>query len=194
VSFFVFRFKKAVGIPVVLLAAALVLMTGLFLRSVRAYTGETEIAKVRVISADSSRMKLELVPSSGEPEMLDMEGDYFAPIVKVVIFNDFWVFLGSKTWYRFVGVTSFREVKEADQTSFRQGNTDFYFPSPQGISDTLFRFAQKNEGKIPGVKAAQINVDMKLAKEFSTYSVRVQNDGGVEVVPLPDGVAAPAAP
>ncbi len=193
VTFFAFRFKKAVGIPVVLLAAALVIMTGLFLQSVHAFTGETEIAKVRVISANASAMKLELVPASGEPEMLSMEGDYFAPIVKVVIFNDFWVFLGSKTWYRFEGITSFREVDENGRLTLHQGNTDYYFPKPSGISDSLFRYMEKNEGRIPGIKAVQISLDGKRAREFSSYSIRVENDGGVEIVPLGDSAQGDAA-
>ncbi len=184
VSFFALRFKKALGIPVILLAALLVMVTGLFLRSLQAFTGETEIATVRVIGATDSRMKLELIPEKGEAKMLDMEGGYFAPIVKVVIFDDSWVFLGAKTWYRFVGVTSFRAIREGDKTVFRQGNTDFYFGNPSGIAEAVYSFFENNEKGIPGVKSVQIEVDMKKARELASYSIRVQNDGGVEVVPL----------
>jgi len=51
---------------------------------------------VRVISAETASMRLELLPHGGEPVMLTMEGQYFAPIVKVVVFNDLFVFLGAK--------------------------------------------------------------------------------------------------
>jgi hypothetical protein len=184
VSFPAFRFRKAVGIPVLLLALATVVSCGLFLRSVRAYTGETEIAKVRVISADGSGMKLELVPGIGEAEVLDMEGQYFAPVVKVIIFDDFWVFLGARTWYRFLGMTSFRVEREGDKTVFRQGDTDRYFPHPEGVSDAVYSLFEKYERFIPGVKTVQVSVDMKRAREPGSYSIRVQNDGGVEIVTL----------
>jgi len=175
VAFVGMRFKKAIGIPVILLALSSVLLLGLFLQSVRAFTGETEIAVVRVISLESGRMRLELQPAGGVPVLLNMEGRYFAPIVKVVIFDDLYVFLGAKSWYRFVGMTSFDE-------NLRQGNTDYRFPQPAGISESLWTFFENNETWIPGVKTAQIEMDMKRAKEFASYGIRIQNDGGVEIV------------
>ncbi len=184
VSFLAFRFRKALGIPVLLLSLAAIIACGLFLQSVRAFTGETEIAKVRVILADGSRMKLELLPRSGETQVLDMEGQYFAPVVKVVIFDDFWVFLGAKTWYRFLGMTSFRAERDGDKTVFRQGNTDRYFPRPEGIPEKVYRLFEEYERHIPGVKSVQVSVDMKRAREPGAYSIRVQNDGGVEILTL----------
>jgi hypothetical protein len=128
-----------------------------------------------VISLDPGRMKLELQPAGGVPVLLNMEGRYFAPIVKLVIFDDLYVFLGAKSWYRFVGMTSFDE-------NLRQGNTDYRFPQPAGISESLWTFFENNESWIPGVKTAQIEMDMKRAKEFASYGIRIQNDGGVEIV------------
>jgi hypothetical protein len=183
-SFLAFRFRKALGIPVLLLSILLIAATALFLQSLHAFTGETEIAKVRVVSSKDSGMKLELIPTAGQTEMLDMEGQYFAPVVQVVIFNDFWVFLGAKTWYRFLGLTSFKSVTQAGRATYRQGNTDFYFPKPSGISEALYSYFEKNEGKVPGIKSVQVNIDMKRAQDLASYSIRVQNDGGVEIIQL----------
>jgi hypothetical protein len=175
VAFAAMRFKKAVGIPVFLLALCAILALGLFLQSLRAFTGETEIAVVRIIGLEPGRMKLELQPAGGMPVLLNMEGAYFAPIVKTVIFDDLYVFLGVKSWYRFEGMTSFDE-------KLRQGNTDYRFPQPVGITESLWRFFEANETRIPGVKTAQIEMDMKRAREFAAYGIRIQNDGGVEIV------------
>jgi hypothetical protein len=126
-------------------------------------------------------------PKEGQPVLLSMEGQYFAPIVKVVIFDDLLVFLGAKTWYRFEGMTSFKLVKEGDSYRFRQGSTDFYFPRPAGISETLWSLFEKNEDRIPGVKTVQVEMDLKRAdaqaREFATYAIVVRNNGGVEIVP-----------
>lgn len=181
-AFAVMRFKKAAGIPVVVLAIASVALLGLFLQSVRAFTGETEIAVVRVIGLEPDRMKLELQPAGGAPVLLNMEGEFFAPIVKTVVFDDLYVFLGVKSWYRFVGLTSFAEKSG----TYRQGNTDYYFPQPSGISEGLWRFYERNETIIPGVKTTQVDIDLKRAREFRTYGIRIQNDGGVEIVPRSD--------
>jgi len=182
--FFALRFKKAVGIPVVVLILVSVSLFGLFFRSIRAFTGETEIATVRVISAESGGIRLELIPRGEEPVLLSMAGQYFAPVVKVVIFDDLFVFLGAKTWYRFDGMTSFALVKETDGDRFRQQNTDYYFPWPAGISETLWQVFEKNGNRIPGVKTVQVEMDLKRvdAEEFATYGIMVQNDGGVQIV------------
>jgi len=187
VSFFATRFKKAVGIPILALALACVALVGLFLQSIRAFTGETTIAAIRTLGAGNGSLQLELIPRDGEPVLLNMEGDYFAPIVKVVIFDDLLVFLGAKTWYRFEGMTSFKLVKQDNEYRFRQGSTDFYFRHPPGLSEDLWRLFEANEKRIPGVKTVQVEMDLKKPdvqiREFATYDVVVRNNGGVEIVP-----------
>ena len=186
-SFCANRFKKALGIPIIVLALACAVLAGLFLQSIRAFTGETTIAAVRVISAGNGTMRLELIPRDSEPVLLNMEGEYFAPIVKVVIFNDLLVFLGAKTWYRFEGMTSFKLEKDDSGYRFRQGSTDFYFHHPQGISEDLWRLFEANEKRIPGVKTVQVEMDLKKAdtqvREFAAYDIVVRNNGGVEIIP-----------
>ncbi len=175
-SFAALRFRKAFGIPIVMLLVALAVSVGLFLQSIHAFTGETEIAVVRVISAANSSMRLELAPRGGDAVLLTMKGEYFAPIVKVVIFDDLLVFLGGRTWYRFEGMTSF-------DANLRQQDTNFRFARSPGISERLWSFFEANETRIPGVKTAQIEMTAKRARELATFDVKVQNDGGVEVVP-----------
>ncbi len=187
VGFAAFRFKRSVGIPVLALVVACVALLLLFLQSIRAFTGETTIARVRVISAESGTMRLEVIPGDGQPVLLTMEGEYFAPVVKVVIFDDLLVFLGAKTWYRFEGMTSFKVVKDDTGYRFRQGSTDFSFRHPPGISEDLWHLFEANESRIPGVKTAQVEMELKKpdaqAREFASYDIIVRNNGGVEVVP-----------
>ena len=186
-SFAATRFKKALGIPILVLIVAAAIFLGLFLQSVRAFTGQTTIAAVRVISAGNGTMRLELLPRDGEPVLLNMEGEYFAPIVKVVIFDDLLVFLGARTWYRFEGMTSFKLVKDDTGFRFRQGSTDFYFHRAQGISERLWSLFEANEKRIPGVKTVQVEMDLKKAdtgvREFATYDIVIRNNGGEEIIP-----------
>jgi hypothetical protein len=172
------RFKKAAGVPVVVLAIAFLAAVGLFLQSIRSFTGETEIASVRAISVDSASMRLELVPRGSPSILLTMKGTQFAPIVKVVIFTDLLVFLGARTWYRFEGMTSFNQAA-------RQEDSDFRFARPAGISELLWKFFEENETRIPGVKTVETDLVLKRPREFATYGIMVQNDGGVEVVQKP---------
>ena len=178
VAFFALRFRKSMGIPVVALVIALVAVVALFLQSIHAYTGETEIASLRAIGVDSTSMRLELVPRGGQPVLLTMKGTSFSPIVKVVIFNDILVIMGARTWYRFEGMTSFNE-------DLRQQDTDFRFTRPFGISERIWQLFEEYETRIPGVKTVQTELIVKKAKEFASYGIMVQNDGGVEVVQKP---------
>ncbi len=174
-AFFVLRFRRAIGIPVLVLAIAFVVAFGLFLQSIHAFTGETEIASVRTISVDSGAMRLELVPRGSEPVLLTMKGTQFSPVVKVVIFSDLLVFLGARTWYRFEGMTSFDD-------NLQQQGAVFRLARPTGISEQLWELFTRYEKRIPGVKTAQTELILKRAQEFATYGIVVENDGGVQVV------------
>ncbi len=190
-AFPVCRFPRAVGAPVAVLAAASVVLAALLLKSVVAFTGETEIARVKALARTDSRMTLEVAPAGAPPAVVEMDGSYFAPVVRVVIFDDALVFVGSRTWYRFDGLTSFRLERDAAGTRFRQAGTDYYFERPQGISEQLYRLFEQWEGAIPGVKTVQVEMDLKrveseaAGRPLDTYSIRVQNDGGVQIVRLP---------
>jgi hypothetical protein len=176
--FFVFRFKKAIMVPVIVLSASSLVLLLLFIQSVTAFTGETEIARIKVLSARDSSMTLDLEPMNKSKQMvLTMEGEIFAPVVRVIIFDDFFVFLGAKTWYRFVGMSSY-----AKGTNGIAVQKDIVaFPYPNGISEALYGFFEQHESSIPFVKTVQTEVIQKQAKDLSAYSIRVQNDGGVEV-------------
>jgi len=179
--FLAFRFRKSAGLTVVLLGVALAFVLAMFLRSLAAFTGETEIGRVRVLSARDDRMKLEIMATHGSPVILPMDGTYFAPVVKVVIFDDLWVFLGARTWYRFEGFSSYSQRKG---DPIPRQETSYSFPQPQGIPERLWQMYERNEGRIPGVKSVQVEMDLKRARELASYSLRVQNDGGLQIVQL----------
>jgi hypothetical protein len=182
VAFAALRFRKALGIPVLVLAVLLAAAVGLFLQSLRAFTGETEIGRVRVIEADGSRMKAELMPAQGEAEVFTLQDQYFAPVVKVIIFTDFSVFLGAKTWYRFEGLIS-NKYTGGDLANLEP---EYRISRPPGISESLFALFEKADNRIPGVKSVQTEIVLKKARELGVYSIRVQNDGGVEVISVTD--------
>lgn len=184
VAFLSSRFRKAAGIPFFVLALAAVVALGLFFQSVHAFTGETEIATVKALAVADGRMRLEVQPAGRPSELVDLDGDYFAPVVKVVIFDDLWVFLGAKTWYRFVGLTAATMKDEMPSWTA----APWRLAEPSGITAALWSWFEENEDRVPGVKTVQVDVNLKrvTARSLGSWSIRVQNDGGVEVVPLSD--------
>jgi hypothetical protein len=179
-AFLATRFRKAVGIPVFVLALVAVVALGLFFQSIRAFTGETRIATVKAITVADGRMRLEVQPEGRPSEMVDLDGDYFAPVVKVITFDDLWIFLGAKSWYRFVGLVSFTTRGELPE----QSDTRWALAHPLGISEALWAWFEQNEERIPGVKTVQTELDLKRVqgRSLGTWAVTIQNDGGVEIV------------
>jgi hypothetical protein len=182
IAFLATRFRKSLGIPVIVLALVAVIALGLFFQSVRAFTGETEIATVKALAVADGKMRLEVQPEGRPSTMVDLDGDQFAPVVKMVIFDDLWVFLGAKSWYRFVGLVSFT-TRDGMPV---QSATAWRLNRPIGISEELWEWFEASEERIPGVKTVQSEIVLKKARSLGTWSVLVQNDGGVEVVPVSD--------
>jgi hypothetical protein len=179
VFFLAFRFKKAAGIPVVLLAAGFIVAVFLFLQALVAYTGETEIARIKVLSVEKNVMKFELTDAKGTNTELEMPGTLLGVEVKEVIFSDFFVFFGAKTAYRLVGLKS-AEIKKGSELT--QELRAYEFARPSGISETLYQFVSANQNIIPGIKAVQIQITYVEVKPSANYSVRVQHDSGTEIM------------
>jgi len=53
------------------------------------------------------------------------------------------------------------------------------------VSQRLWELFERNEGRIPGVRSVQVEMDLKKARELATFSLRLQNDGGLQIVELP---------
>ena len=188
--FLIFRFKKSIGIPVALLLCMCILFLGLFLQSLVSFTGETKICDVKVLDVKNKQLKLELnvkgQNNKATTEIIYLKGDYFSPLVKLIIFDDFFVFLGAKTWYRFLGVSAFYEENE----KFKQSETSYYFPKPIGINNWVYHFFEHYQEYIPGVKSVKVEFSLTRVKEqnvsqlkdFDAYSIWIQNDGGIQIV------------
>lgn len=179
--FLAFRFRRSFGVVFFLLLLALATTLFLFVQSLNAFTGETEIARVRILDIDDNTrppvMTLELNAAGKEPRVLRLKGSYFAPIVRVIIFEDYLVFLGRRSWYRFEGLTSF-------DNDFRQQDTELIFSHSFGMSKRLWEVYERYETKIPAVKSVQVEMDLKRAREFFTYALMLQNDGGLQILAL----------
>jgi hypothetical protein len=179
IVFMVLRFKKLFGIPFAVLFVLLIAAVLLFLQAVTAFTGETEIARVKVDTIKNNIIKYELTPAVGEPEVVVTEGVNFAPQVELIIFDDFFVFLGAKTWYRFQAMLSYNPAASSStQVTFNRHP----LTRPQGLSEDIFAFVMQNRELIPGIKTIQGQITYPLrVREGRTYVITVQNDGGVEI-------------
>ncbi|MCD6123145.1 MAG: hypothetical protein J7K04_15010 [Spirochaetales bacterium] len=182
IFFLSMRFKKTIGLLTVIVLVLGIGSVFLFVHSLHAYTGETKIADIRVLDLNKDSMKIEIIESPSETEIVQLKGSYFAPIVKEVIFADYFVFLGAKTWYRFIGVTGFSFVKDKGVMTLKQTDRGFYFKRPEGISESIYKYFEKYEDSIPGVKTVQVDITAKKAVNLKVYSLFIQNDGGLQIV------------
>lgn len=175
------RFKKAFGIPFLTVGIALIISLMLFIQSLIAFTGETEIVKIQVLSIEDESMNLLLDFPKGEDKRIGLKGDMFAVNIKVVILDDFLVFMGAKTLYRFTGISSYQEDKK---TEIDRQMEIYPFEKPKGIPEFIYRFFVENESWLPGIKSVQAVTVKKKAEIFQGYSVRVQYDSAAEIVKI----------
>ncbi len=179
IVFLVLRFKRLFGVPFAVLFVLLIAAVLLFLQAIVAFTGETEIARVKVDAIQNNIIKYELTPAVGEPEVVVTEGVNFAPQVELVIFDDFFVFLGAKTWYRFQAMLSYNPAASSStQVTFNRHP----LKRSQGLSEDIFAFVMQNRDMIPGIKTIQGQITYPLrVRVGGAYVITVQNDGGVEI-------------
>lgn len=182
ISFLFYKFKRSFGIPLMISSILFVITLLLFVRSLISFTGEMNISDVKVVTFEDRVLEMEVKRKNKDVEKVKLWGDAFAPIVQIIVFDDIYVFMGSKTKYRFLGFTSFLIEKENGKIRYKQSDTDHYFDDPQGISGTVYEWFERNESLIPGIKTTQVEIDLKRPKNNSTYSILLQNDGGIQII------------
>lgn len=182
IFFLAFRFKKILGIPFLFIFALFIIAVILFIQALVAFTGETEIAKVKVIYIKEEHIKYELIPSQGESMLIEMAGVNFAPEVRLIIFDDFLVFFGAKSWYRFQAMLHPVPAKSSESGTYL---SRYPLKTAQGLPELIYNFVVYNEVLFPGIKAKQLQITYpEPVRELTTYSIRVQNDGGVQIVKI----------
>ena len=179
-AFLGFRFKRSAGVLMAVVVVALAVAIVGLISSVRALTGERELATVRALSVEEE-MVLEVQLPERSPEVFRIAGTHFAPVVKVVIFDDVLVVLGARSWFRFEGVRGFT-TRAADGSFAPQQVGDMHpVEASGGVAQWLWELAERNEW-FWGIKSAQIEVDLKRARALQTYRLLLQNDGGLQIV------------
>jgi len=179
VFFLAFRFRKAFGLPLFGLICLLGGVWLLFLQTITAFTGETEIARLKITSCKDNLIKFDFIDQQGVVTSLEMPGCYLGVEVKELIFHDLFVFLGAKTAYRLVGIKSAGKVSGSELTQELRG---FELPRPQGIAEGIYQFITNHLEYFPFIKTAQIQITYIQALSGATYSVRIQHDSGVEIM------------
>jgi len=74
--------------------------------------------------------------------------------------------------------------KTQSGTILRQQDSDYYFPSPPGMTAKLWNLYERYDAGIPGVRTVQVEIDLKRARKLSVYSLRIQNDGGLQILEI----------
>ena len=155
------RFRKAAASRSSVLALVAVVALGLFFQSVRAFTGETEIATVKALAVADGRMRLEVQTDGRPSEMVDLDGDQFAPMVEGA---------SSSTT---CGCSSARRAGTGSSASYRSRPCDWprrpdptmwALARPTGITEALWTWFEQNEDRIPGVKTVQTELTLKRAR------------------------------
>jgi len=176
-------FTRSFGTLLGICVALLALVVFLFIRSLTAFTGRVLIANIYAQAADGEEMRLfvepqnDSLPGQDQAFAVTLQGERFGLIVYQVVFSDIAVFVGAKTQFAWLGMTSFGA--EFDQKTVE------LFPdalSRKGIFENL----ERREISLPFVRSVQADISTKIALPGRSYAVWIENDGGVTITALDD--------
>ena len=180
ISFLLQLFRRSFGTFLALCVGLLILFVFLFIRSLTAFTGRTLIANIHAQAADGQEMHLLIEPKNNslpvqEAFTVTLTGERFGLIVYQVIFSDIAVFVGAKTQYAWIGMTSFGP-------EFKQESISLF---PDALSrKSVFENLERRELTLPFVRSVQADIPTKLALPRMSYAVWIENDGGVTITSL----------
>jgi hypothetical protein len=177
ISFLLQIFRRSFGTLLALCFGLLILAVFLFIRSLTAFTGRTLIANIHIQAADGKEMRLLIEPKNDslpgqEAFTVTLPGERFGLIVYQVIFSDLAVFVGAKTQYAWIGMTSFGR-------DFEQKAVNLF---PDTLSRrSIFESLEHRELTLPFVRSVQADIPTKIALPRMSYAVWIENDGGVTI-------------
>jgi len=180
ISFLLQMFRRTFGTLLALCAGLLILAVFLFIRSLTAFTGRTLIANIYAQAVTEEGMHFFVEPQNDsipgqEAFTITLPGERFGLIVYQVVFSDMAVFVGAKTQYAWLGMTSF-------STDFDQKAVNLF---PDALSrKSVFESLERKELVLPFVRSVQADIPTKIALPKMSYAVWIENDGGVTITSL----------
>jgi len=146
----------------------------------KAFTGKTAVLEVRITNVrqdgDVKVTMLNVKDLKKETEKdYKIRGNMWGISANVAVMKDWVVMLGGRTYYRLNSVVGLERIGR-DRLVMKHQN---FHPSSQPAWDELWTFGEKNEGKLPGVRAVYGEIVTKTPVEGRVYRFYVDNDGGI---------------
>ena len=174
VFFLAFRFKKAVGLPVFLIAVIAVILLVYEFKPLYARSGQAEAAEFTILSRRDSTYGIE-VRAAGTSSLLDVPDGEISVFCRTMDLHKYYPLGGGRHLYRFGG---FRVFTEKDEKT-----TDI--PYGDGSSaEYLLDWMVRNRLKIPGIRAAAAETGFFTPVLLQTYRVLLDDEGVISVTPV----------
>ncbi|HNT29424.1 MAG TPA: hypothetical protein PKL83_00550 [bacterium] len=175
IAFLFFRFRWwAVGAVGLLLLLSFFL-AGLLFWTLHVFTGKTAVLEVKVRSEETrgrdeaQYTRISLIVKDlekGTENIYYVNGDKWGISANVVLFDDWVVFLGGKTYYRLNAI-----VGATDTTLDMHAIDEF--------SQPLWEELETNETSLPGVRAIYEDIVLKSPVVGREYVIYIDNDGAL---------------
>jgi hypothetical protein len=160
--FLCFRFKKIIGIPLLLIVATSSIAFSLYLQNWEPFNGETVVGEVRTLSAQEDLLNLEFIDKTDNSRFISLKGSYYIPMLELLYLDDYYVPLGSKTSYHLKG--------------FISSNGDFYdFPVQEGLAHTISNFIDSKLYLVPGIHKTQCCLLPIAGQELSRNTISINS-------------------
>lgn len=167
-GFVAMRFKRSVGLPLLVAAAILAFIVGTGLRPFKPLLARgSEVGHFRLLSVNGEAMNVEVNVAGSLPVLGAIQASALAPMVRLVNFADYYFFLVAPSFYRLDGLAAF-------SAAARRSDHDLRLPDPTG-----HRVA--SAPRFPGIENRLIVASPVTPALLQDYVVTLDADRSVRV-------------
>ncbi len=178
------RFPRSIGIPFAFLCLLLAAFVSLLLQPWHPLRETQMIGKFRVLSRQQDSITVEYIDfGSGEiegnEEFFTLQGPAFAPLVDVLILDDYYVFTGRRYSWRFAGMKAYSGAAADGQ--YAPAGPPVLVKEEPGIAFNLSRLLQAREDSLPGITIQRSETVVRRYLLLKTYSLILEPGGKLRV-------------
>ena len=178
--FLAFRFKRSVGIIVVVVVVGYLFVILLTIGVLAPMNEDSELATVRVLSSRESKLRLEINRPERSPEIAVLDGDHFAPIVTLVVFDQLYPFFGAWKWYRLEGFVTQQLLR--NNLIEHEKQTVYRFSDPVAMPIEVWRAFRDASLVGIGITTFEAGIDFVRAREMRSFVILLDRSGAVHVI------------
>ncbi len=185
VSFFAVRFKKSIGLSLIIVVIVLFFSLPVILQPWTCFNmKQKKIMEFRVLSIKDDIIKLELLFEEESSEVIDLGSSALSVIAGELVFSEHFIFFRKKRLYRLEGFRAYSiEEKDGEKVYARKESADYYL-SLVGLQGQIIKLLIEKSSLIPGIAYTRMETKPFRPIVIQKYAITIPEEGELKVEPV----------